>query len=267
LYLRTWFLVTLVLLITGAFIVIYRYRLTNLRKKNIKLERAIAARTHELKLSLSQKDGLLGEKEVLLKEIHHRVKNNLQVISALLYLQGNTMEDGKAKSAIVESTGRVKSISLIHQQLYQAHEMSSVELFHFVKELFVQVELLFNIHWYKIRLNNHLPRTRFDIDTAVPLGLLLNELLTNSFKYAFGDSHEGAITITLEEVNPNHFVLTYTDTGPGLPEEKVNVRGKTLGMRMINQLSKQIGGECIYDKESRIFTVKFMNDAGRKMKD
>ncbi len=206
------------------------------------------------------KEELLLQKDLFMKEIHHRVKNNLQVISSLLDLQLLNIEDEHARNAMSESNTRVRSISLIHQQLYQSENINVIEFSKFAKELMYQVSSVFSNAGQKIVLKSTMPETKLDIDTAVPLGLILNELMTNSYKYAFGEPTEGFIEIALH--HSQNYELIYKDSGPGLP---VNAGGATgIGMKVIRSLCKQIGGDFVYMEQDKTFLVTFKDMAGRK---
>jgi two-component sensor histidine kinase len=210
-----------------------------------------------------EKEILLRQKDMLMKEIHHRVKNNLQVIATLLDLQLQDITDEHAKEAMAESTTRVKSISLIHQQLYQHEDISSIEFSKFAGDLIGQVTSVFKKNDLNIVFGNDIPTTALDIDTAIPLGLILNELVTNSFKYAFTGNKNGTIDVTLRK--NGHYELTYADSGPGMPGGEVSTVG--LGMKMMRGLSKQLGGALNYNKEERLFIVSFKDESGRKQID
>lgn len=188
----------------------------------------------------------LSEKEMLLKEIHHRVKNNLSVISSLLELQSNGITDEKAKAAIAEGQNRVTSIALIHQRLYQHENLAAIELEGFVRDMIAQVSSVFKRPGEIINHEIKLPVTLIDIDTAVPLGLIINELLTNSFKYAFLKTEEGRIFLQLTNGQNGNYMLTYADNGPGMPNGFDFQKSKSLGLRLIYRLSKQIGGNAEY---------------------
>ena len=206
------------------------------------------------KLIAKQKDQLevsLSEKEVLLKEIHHRVKNNLQIISSLLDLQSIQMDPGAAKEALEEGKNRVQSIAILHHQLYQHDDLGSVGLNAFIVELSHQVMGLLKHPGIDVKLRIDVDETLIDIDTAVPLGLILNELLTNSFKYAFSKEKEGRIEITMGtktdgETGDEMQTIVYRDNGPGLPSETNFLQAKTLGLRLIGKLSKQFKGSSSY---------------------
>ena len=202
----------------------------------------------------------LGEKEILLKEIHHRVKNNLSVISSLLELQSSGINDETAKAAIAVGQNRIASIALIHQRLYQHENLAAIELGGFLQDLSKQVSSIFKKPQAQVEIEIDVPETLVDIDTAVPLGLIMNELLTNSYKYAFEENIIGLIKIDLQQKSPGDFLLTYADNGPGISNE-INIKKSTsLGLRLINRLSKQIGGSATYQyRNGSAFVINFKN--------
>jgi two-component system, sensor histidine kinase PdtaS len=213
-----------------------------------------------------EKGELLRQKDVLMKEIHHRVKNNLQVIGALLDLQLSSITDEHAKDAMTESTTRVRSISLIHQQLYQNENLRTVEFSRFAKDLLHELTSVFKKPGQNITLKNDIPETVLDIDTAVPLGLIVNELMTNSYKYAFAGADGGTIEITMAHDNGN-YRLVYKDSGPGLSKD-LNVSSlQSMGMKVMHSLSKQIGGTFTYNAIDKSFIVTFKDQTGRKLID
>ena len=212
------------------------------------------------------KEGLLRQKDMLMKEIHHRVKNNLQVISTLLDLQLMNVTDATAKDAMTESTTRVRSISLIHQQLYLNDNISAIEFSKFASDLLRLVSSLYNKTGQKVAFDASLPEHQLDVNTAVPLGLMLNELMVNSYKYAFGNGNDGTISIVLNRQGAN-YELEYKDSGPGLVEESDIHRTKSLGMKLISSLSKQIGGNFRYDAVNKSFVITFKDEASRKLID
>jgi two-component sensor histidine kinase len=218
-----------------------------------------------LKKANGEKEILLRQKDDLMKEIHHRVKNNLQVISTLLDLQLNAVTDVNAKSAMTESSTRVRSISLIHQHLYQHTEAATIELFRFTGDLAQQVAAVFKHPGQSIAINNRIPETLLDIDTGISLGLILNELMTNSFKYAFPHGEEGVIEVWLKKHNHN-YLLFYKDSGPGM-NEAVLANTKSMGMRLIKSLSKQLGGVCRYDAANKTFEISFKDEQERRLID
>jgi len=224
------------LLVMAALAFIFQSRS---RKKLANQNAIIQKQREQLEKSLSEKD-------ILLKEIHHRVKNNLSVISSLLELQSSGIEDQKAKAAIAEGQSRVRSIALIHQRLYQHENLAAIEFSGFVNDMITDVSGVFKIPGQKINTSIQVPETLLDIDTAVPLGLIMNELLTNSFKYAFTADKEGVIAISLKTTQRGNYTLTYLDNGPGMPDDFDLKKTKSLGLRLIHRLSNQIGGSAQY---------------------
>ncbi len=204
-------------------------------------------------------DLLLADKEILLKEIHHRVKNNLEVISSLLELQAETMNDNKAKAAVLEGQSRVQSIALIHHKLYRDDDVALVEFKSFVNDLFKQVEGVFKKTGMPISFLLEAEETKISIDAAVPLGLILNELLTNSFKYAIKDDKLNTIHIILNKQPINDsFLLIFKDNGPGMPANFQIAQSTSLGMKVIQLLTKQLGGKLnFYNDEGSVFEIPF----------
>lgn len=255
---RTWFRIVMVLTICLLIYAFVRYRTYRLVKAKAELEDTVAMRTEQMRV-------LLEEKDVLLKEIHHRVKNNLQVISNLLDLQSSEYNDSKTQSAFNEAKARVQSIALIHQNLYRHDNLSGIELHQFINELIVLLKQLFDTEGKNIVLHNQVPHTHLDIDTAVPLGLILNELLTNAYKYAFADSSEGNIYISLELLQQGIYELNVRDDGPGLPQGTSFNSASTLGLRMVRRLAVQLMGKVTYTFDNgSSFTIRFKDHIARK---
>lgn len=266
----TWWFYTVVFgLLAGAFVLFIKTRERLLRQQNIRLEETVAQRTRQIaeqkqvvETTLLEKESLLHEKEMLLKEIHHRVKNNLQTISSMLMLQSAGLQDEQAKKAIAESQNRVRSIALVHQRLYQTEGIEKIELGSFTKELSAQIASMYANAGH-INMGLQIPEVYIAIDTAIPLGLILNELLTNSFKYAFNTNTAGSINITLK-LNPakagtnTGATLVYTDSGPGLPNTDLQQNINTLGLRLVKLLARQIGAGLKYNnQQGSTFTFEF----------
>ena len=226
-------------------------------RKMIQKNAIIEKQSAELQSSLS-------EKEILLKEIHHRVKNNLTVISSLLELQLSGMENEKAKEALTEGRNRIGSISLVHERLYRHDNLASIDLRGFATDLIRDISCVFQKPSQKINTTLAFPDTRLDIDTAVPLGLILNELLTNSFKYAFRDDVEGAIGLELQMRSPGNYILYYSDSGPGMPADFDLKKSRSLGLRLIYRLSSQLGGHAEYRTGKKNMFIITFKDAVTK---
>lgn len=204
-------------------------------------------------------DQLVLDKEMLIKEIHHRVKNNLEVISSLLELQSEGIDNEKAKAAIVEGQNRVQSIALIHHKLYRTDNVSAVNFKSFANDLFNQVSSVFKKPGTEINFELEAPEIEISIDTAVPLGLILNELLTNSFKYAVNTASKNCIRIELRPAKEEALnTVLYRDNGPGLPDNYDLVKSSSLGMKVIQLLTKQLGGKLnFYNDNGSVFEIPF----------
>ncbi len=179
------------------------------------------------------------EKEFLLKEIHHRVKNNLEIISSLLSLQAAQIDDTNIINAIQVSQNRVYSISMIHQRLYQGKKLGLIEMKDYLIYLGSHILESFGFE-NSIELDYQVDFIELDIDTSIPLGLIVNELLTNSFKYAFPNNRKGKIIISLKKIDQHSLLLKITDNGIGINENEKNTG---FGTQLINLLTQQLDGE------------------------
>ena len=195
--------------------------------------------------------------ETLLKEIHHRVKNNLQVVSSLLDLQSMEIEDEELVATFQEGKNRVAAMGLIHQQLYQHDHLASVDFKTYADQLADELSKLYGKEGqinYQVKTSDDV---QLDVDTAIPLGLILNELISNAYKYAFDEKEEGQILIELNKANGEN-QLTVSDNGKGLPDSFDWKRAKSLGLRLVRNLSKQIRGKATYQYDGgSVFTISF----------
>ncbi len=258
-YLQIWFLLALMLLIVSGFVFYLRYRTYKLHKENHELELIVNSRTAALKKSLE-------DRELLLAEIHHRVKNNLQVISGLLELQKVELTDKSAIAAFTEGQSRVSSIALIHQNLYQNENLGSIEFCSFARDLSSKVAELFENQNNKVVFTIENKEVYFDIDTAVPLGLILNELITNSYKYFTKGALDNSININVFGAKNNTHTLVFKDNGPGIKQNVDFDTTNSLGLKLIRGLSKQLHGKATYKYENgSVFTIKFKDLVARKM--
>ncbi len=192
----------------------------------------------------------LEEKEVLLKEIHHRVKNNLQIISSLLDLQANHISDQNVLEMFKESQGRVRSMALIHEQLYQSSDLARIDFAEYLRSLVNHVRRSYLTRAQAITINLNVAPVPLSIETAIPCGLIINELLSNAFKYAFPDGHPrpGEINIALQHGVDNRLTLLVQDNGIGIPENVDIQRTKSLGLRLVNTLVKQLKGSLSIER-------------------
>ena len=209
----------------------------------IRINRDITERKkaeEQIKLSLK-------EKENLIREIHHRVKNNLQIIASLLHLQESTVTDEVA-AVLMESEGRVKSMATIHENLYQSPTFNDINFKKYIEKLIYDILYTYGIQKGTIKTNLDIPEINLNIDTAIPLGLIINELVTNIIKYAFTDM-EGTITIKLKSCS-NRIELIVADNGIGMPENIDFENSETLGLQLVNNLINQLDGELNIDTDN-----------------
>jgi PAS domain S-box-containing protein len=193
-------------------------------------------KTNEIQLTKS-----LKEKEVLLKEVHHRVKNNLQVISSILNLQSSYVKDENTLNILRESQNRVKSMSFIHESLYRSTDFSEVNFSEYINNLTSNIMHSFNSVENNIVLNLELNNVKLNLDQAIPCGLIVNELITNAMKYAFVGIDEPQLVIKLELVNDaiNIFI---EDNGIGLPKDFDITESDSLGLQLVTTLTEQLDG-------------------------
>ncbi len=199
------------------------------------------------KLQVSmQQEARLREKEILLKEIHHRVKNNMQILSSLLRMQAREVDGDQIKSFLSESESRIRSMGLIHEKLYQSQNISEVDFNAYVETLASQLIGMHSRQGGDISLKVDIDDIHLGLDTAMPCGLIVNELVSNSLKYAFPGGRDGTISIkVVPEKTPGHYRLTIADDGVGISGEKP-VREGALGSRLVEMLVDQLDGKVDY---------------------
>lgn len=182
----------------------------------------------------------LREKETLLKEIHHRVKNNLAVISSLLYLQSVRTEDVELRTVLQESQRRVRSMALVHETLYQSDSLSAVEFGAYSAALCRQLHSSYTGSEQPITLDCELPRIVLPIDIAVPVALILNELVTNAFKHAFPDGRPGRIAVKVCDADDGARILSVEDNGVGNEQQATSEAHQSLGLLLVQSLTRQL---------------------------
>jgi len=202
------------------------------------------------------------EKDVLLREIHHRVKNNLQVISSLLSLQARSMKEPLVRRALEDSRGRVQSMALIHEQLYNSGNLAQVDFAGYLRELSTGLFRSFAADPAQIDLRMELADVTIAIDKAVPCGLIVNELLSNALKYAFPDGRSGWLRLSSSVMPDGTLVLSISDDGPGIPPEVGLWNTPTLGLRLVRMLVRQLDGEVsLNGPPGAEFRVRFAIDS------
>lgn len=210
--------------------------------RSIKAQRIIVKQKYIIEASLVEKDSLL-------KEIHHRVKNNLQMVSSLLSLQTKNTKSKAAIEALEEGKSRVKAMALIHQKLYQNDDLSVIEMQGYIESLVNSIQSVYKKGGHKINITIDAEGVELDIDRAIPFGLILNELVSNSFKYGFPDNDDehGKIYIHLRKNEVEGF-FEYTDNGIGLPENIDERTDSSMGIRLMNRLVNQLQSNLNIDK-------------------
>ena len=204
-----------------------------LQDRNLKLEKGVQERTEKLQIALA-------EKTVLLKEVHHRVKNNLTVVASLLGLQADASKDDFAARSLLESQRRVHSMALIHEHLYGTRNLSRLRFDEYAETLATEVYVAFASP-ERITVDVRAAPIELAVDAAIPCGLILNELLSNAFKYAFPGGRSGRILISFAEDNARCICLAVEDDGVGFPDHLDTSRSETLGLKIVKILSDQLG--------------------------
>jgi PAS domain S-box-containing protein len=214
------------------------------------------------KLAEEQVKANLKEKETLLQEIHHRVKNNMQVISSLLKLQSNSYDDERIKKPLLESQNRVKAMAAVHENLYKSKNLSSISILPFLKELTTSILASYQLSSENITLEIDSDEIFINLEQASPLGLIVNELVSNSLKHAFTDGHKGEIHINLKRVNDDHIHLCFSDDGIGLPVSLDWRNLDSLGLKLVLNLAEnQLDGSIKMEvKNGTQFDIIFRED-------
>ena len=201
------------------------------------------------RLAEEQIKASLKEKEVLLKEIHHRVKNNLQIISSLLSLQGSEIEDTRASQSFRESQDRVKAMALIHERLYQSRDLAKIDFAGYVSNLTGHLLRSYRVNSSTVRLNLEVESIPMNLDVAIPCGLIINELVSNALKYAFPSGKGGEIHVRFADENESSLRLVVRDNGVGFPEIADVEKNESLGLKLVRSLTEQLGGQITYSDQ------------------
>lgn len=192
----------------------------------------------------------LQQKDMLLKEIHHRVKNNLQIISSLIKLQSSHVKDKEIHSLFAESQNRIKTMALIHEKLYRSKDISVIEFYDYIKNLVDSLYASYGISPDRVKAKIEFRSIYLDIDTAIPCGLIINELVSNCLKYAFPNLMKGNIFIDLTEQNDIEYKMIIKDNGAGIPENIDFNNSASLGLKLVKILSEQLGGNVELIREN-----------------
>jgi len=207
----------------------------------------------------SQLEESLAEKEILIKEIHHRVKNNLAVISGLFVLQSMHVEDEETLTILQESQSRIKSIATIHEKLYQNHVFSSIEMKNYLEDIIIDISDTYQREGKEIEIQIKGDEVSLNVNQAVPFGILANELIVNAYKYAFNNQNKGKITLKLER-QKSILKFSVQDNGIGLPAEFDIDKLSSLGMTLVRTLATQLDAKLVWDSsegKGTTFTITF----------
>ncbi|MBI3396258.1 MAG: sensor histidine kinase, partial [Spirochaetia bacterium] len=200
----------------------------------------------------------IREKDVLLKEIHHRVKNNLQIVSSILSLQSNYIDDEKFLQIFQESQARIKSIALIHELLYEKGHLAKIDFGSYLHDLVNSIFRSLGGEAGRIKYSVDADSVLMELSAAIHCGLIVNELVTNAIKYAFPDNARGAVHVKLKGAEGKWCVLTVEDNGVGLPKDLDPRKAVTMGLQLVDTLVSQIGAQITIEREHGTgFVLKF----------
>lgn len=207
---------------------------------------------HKLYKSRQEIEDRIQEKETLLKEVHHRVKNNLQTVSSLLSLQSRAVKDEKISGIIKNSQNRVVSMAMVHEMLYKRDDyLSKIELKPYVEELCEYLLRSIKGNTNNVALNIDIPDYKLSIDTVIPLGLVINEAVTNALKYGIVDDKPGEITVILKKITDDKYEMILGDDGKGFPETVGPKTSQSLGLKLIHNLARQLRGSVTRDTQRK----------------
>ena len=199
----------------------------------------------------------LHEKELLLGEVHHRVKNNLQIVHSLLDLQSARIDDPHVQDILRDSQNRIRSMALIHQVLYQSHDFARVDFAGVIDSLVPTLVASYGIEPERISIEISAAAVQLPINLAIPCGLIVNELVTNALKHAFHDNARGIIRVVLEQDERSRVRLIVSDNGVGIPAQLDLEKADTLGLQLVRLLTSQLSGELALQRQPTQFTLTF----------
>jgi PAS domain S-box-containing protein len=225
--------------------------------------RGIIVDIAELKRAEDEIKASLKERETLLKEIHHRVKNNMQVVSSLLSLQAAQATEPETIEILDESQRQIRSMALIHEKLYRSDSLAEIDFGDYVKSLVDDLLQMYNVPGGAITIAVDIENVQLGVDTAIPCGLIINELVSNSLKYAFPDGRTGDVTVALQRANGVH-TLTVADDGVGFPADLDFRATDSLGMQLVTALVNQLEGTITLDRtKGTTFIITFKSEGAR----
>jgi two-component sensor histidine kinase len=241
----------IIIIVTSLLLVLFalvynRYRLKRKSNELLQIQQKIISQKNEaLQQTIHEKDDLLKEKEWLVREIHHRVKNNLQMVISLLNAQSEFLNHPSALHAIKESRERMEAIAILHQKLYQVENTTRINMRSYVGELVENIQQGFDKS-ERIHFHVDVADIGLDMSQSVPLGLILNEAITNAIKYAYPKNEKGNIQISLQQIDGQQLQLMIADRGKGLPEGFDTEHNHSLGMQLIKLFAEQLEGDLFF---------------------
>ena len=247
----SWFQILIIVSIMFALYLFYKYKLSSEKERNQQLESAVKVRTTEIS---RERD----TNAILLKEVHHRVKNNLQIIVSLLNLQSRFISDSKLLNVFSEIQNRVRSMSLIHEKMYKTKDLKTVNIEEYITDLSQSLLSTYRLG-QKVHLDIQVEVNRFHSDTLTPLGLIINEVISNALKYAFQEDKTGTIIVRLTKLENGRFILIIGDDGIGIPKDIVMGETESFGTELISALSEQLNGtiKLLDDVKGTVYEVEF----------
>lgn len=248
-------IVSMGLILGGMYVFYQRSRQANILLRS--QQNTIESTNRKLELALEQKNHLY-------RELHHRVKNNLTILSGLLYMQSFNLESEEAKKALTEARARIQSMSLLHQGLYQRDEAVEVKMSAFMEELMPNLLSSFSYKANNVDWSIEFDEIDLEIDKAMPLAMIVNELVTNSFKYAFDEKKKGILKVTGKKSGAHDWVIKVLDNGPGMPEDFDWSSSNTMGMRLVNILVEEMGASFVYGRSEGFSEFSVVFESSRK---
>ena len=232
---------------------------TNVNNINNKFLTEIKGVNEVLLLKNDEQKSLVKEKTVLLKEVHHRVKNNLQVVTSLLSLQGRHTDDLQTKRLFKNCQNRIKSMSMVHEMLYKYQDISKINYSDYIHKLISELVISMKGDEHNIEVVIEVPSIKLNIDTSIPLGLLVNEIITYSLKYGILGDSSGCVYFKMKKINSKRYQLLIGDDGVGYSDEVSFKNTTTLGLKLIDRLITQLKGtiEKDYNKKGTNYIVTF----------
>jgi len=247
---------SLVLVIIFLFLLLCIIRMDNNRMLDVQ-QRELAQRDERIEVLNGNQENLLKEKEWLIKEVQHRVKNNLQMVTSLLYSQSVYLEDGAALMAIKDSLRRMEAMSLIHQKLYRDNNTMTISMPEYISDLVNYLDESFEADT-QIVFEQTIAPVQLDVSQVLPLGLIFTESIVNAIKYAFLKDQQGIVILLLGHDGPGHLLVKIVDNGVGLPAALNTQKHHSLGLDLIKGLAKQLNGSCRIENNNGVhITIRF----------